>query len=164
MFIAIAIAVLLGAFLIYSLNYKQPIDAVHARDHYTFEGLKFSTQEFYALSETFVNDKEIPGVVLSRVEHKMGGLLSAKREYLRVTYKEYFFDICAAPFAKDFFVSWRQGELQTSQKRVNKTFYEEDTERMFKSAIKLCVDRAVEQMSAEKGIRMTREHEMPLLN
>jgi hypothetical protein len=49
--------------------------------------------------------KEAP-VRPQRVDWSEGGLLSAKREYLRATYGRYSFDICAAPFGKDFFFSW----------------------------------------------------------
>jgi hypothetical protein len=47
----------------------------------------------------------------SRITWKEGGLLSAKREYLRVRRKEFVFDVCAAPFGKGFFFSWWLGEI-----------------------------------------------------
>ena len=34
---------------------------------------------------------------VSRIDHREGGILSAKREYLRVRRKELIFDICARP-------------------------------------------------------------------
>lgn len=147
-------------------NFAKQIDHVSSAQHYTFEEMKFSTQEFYTLTETLVKEKEIPDVRTSRVEHAVHGVFSAKREYLRVKYKEYFFDICAAPFARDFFVSWRQGELKQIQtgKRQYKTFYEQDTELMFKESIKLCMKRAIEQMTKEQGIRMLPEKDLAFLN
>ena len=49
------------------------------------------------------------------VEWPEGGLLSAKRLYLRVIRKEHVFDICGAPFGNGFFFSWWLGESrQTS--------------------------------------------------
>ena len=39
-----------------------------------------------------------------------GGVLSAKREYLRVTRQKLAFDLCAAPFGTGFFFSWWVGE------------------------------------------------------
>src|SRR5205814_777575 len=32
--------------------------------------------------------------------------LSAKRDYLRISYGRYSFDLCAAPFGRDYFFSW----------------------------------------------------------
>lgn len=49
--------------------------------------------------------KESP-VRPTRIDWAEGGLLSAKREYLRATYSRYSFDIAAFPFGDDFFFSW----------------------------------------------------------
>ena len=153
------------AYLFYK-NFAKQIDSVSSAQHYTFEDMKFSTKDFYTLTEALVVSKEIPNVRTSRVEHAVHGLFSAKREYLRVTYKEYFFDICAAPFARDFFISWRQGELRQIQagKRQYKTFYEQDTELMFKESIKLCLRRAIEQITQENGTRLLPEKDLAFLN
>ena len=163
--ILIAVIVLALATSLYN-NFKKQISSVSPAKCQIFEDMKFSTQEFYTLTENLIKEREIPSVQFSRIQHKMGGILSAKREYLRVQYHEYFFDICAAPFAKDFFVSWRQGDLRQVSigKRDYKTFYEQDTELMFHEAIKLCLNRAIKQVMDEKGIRITSEGDVPLLN
>jgi hypothetical protein len=57
-----------------------------------------------AVEET-LRAKEAP-VRPQRIDWSEGGLLTAKREYLRATYGRYSFDICAAPFGKDYFFSW----------------------------------------------------------
>lgn len=109
------LVILIGAILIIWVLYKNSlnlISSVSSAHQYSFEDMKFSTQEFYALLEMHVKEREITSVYLSRVEHRVAGIFSGNRQYLRVQYKQYFFDICAAPFAKDFFVSWRQGELR----------------------------------------------------
>jgi hypothetical protein len=168
MFMVVILVVLIVGLLGYFyIGYaKKQINDVRPGQHFTFEGMKFSTQEFYALTESLVKDKAIPDVKLSRINHSTKGILSAKREYLRVVYHEYFFDICAAPFAKDFFVSWRQGDLRQvfGSKRREKTFYEQDTELMFKESIKLCVNRAIEQVTEAQGIRVTEESDLKVLN
>ena len=75
------------------------------------EGLQESSQQFYFLLEHAINERQIPNIDISRIDHREGGALSAKREYLRVRRKEYLFDVCAAPFGNGFFISWWLGEV-----------------------------------------------------
>lgn len=69
------------------------------------ENLQVSTTEFYASVEAAIQRREIPDASISRVEWKEGGILSARRVYLRVTRGEHVFDICGAPFGIGFFFS-----------------------------------------------------------
>jgi hypothetical protein len=62
--------------------------------------------EFYASVERGVEARRVPDAHTTRVEWREGGILSAKREYLRVGRKRLAFDICGAPFGTGFFVSW----------------------------------------------------------
>lgn len=73
--------------------------------HQLLEGLAASPMDFYAAVETAVERRQIPGAVRSRVDWHEGGVLSAKREYLRVKRGRHVFDICGAPFGAGFFVS-----------------------------------------------------------
>ncbi len=70
------------------------------------EGLQASPQEFYASVEEAVRSRQIPGAEISRVDWHEGGILTAKREYLRVMRGRAMFDICGAPFGNGFFFSW----------------------------------------------------------
>jgi len=70
-----------------------------------------STQEFYAGIEKELESRKVPGLEISRVEFAEGGMLSAKREYLRMTRERLVFDICAAPFGTSYFFSLRFAEL-----------------------------------------------------
>jgi hypothetical protein len=70
------------------------------------EGLTTSTLEFYAAVEKAIRDKEAPALKIERVLWSEHGLLTAKREYLRIGFGRLRFDVCAAPFGKDFFFSW----------------------------------------------------------
>ncbi len=76
------------------------------------EGIQFSVQEFYTNVETAIRSREWPGVEFLRVLHTEAGLLSHKREYLRVVRQRQVFDICAASFGKDYFFSLREAEIQ----------------------------------------------------
>lgn len=74
--------------------------------HQSVDGLSTSTLEYYASVEKALRDKEVPELRIERITVSEHGILSAKREYLRVRYARLCFDICGAPFGKDFFFSW----------------------------------------------------------
>jgi hypothetical protein len=74
--------------------------------HHSVEDFNTSTLEFYNSVEEALRAKEAPSVKTDRIDWHETGLLSAKREYLRVSFGRFSFDICAAPFGKDFFFSW----------------------------------------------------------
>ncbi|MDR3457114.1 MAG: hypothetical protein P4N60_06680 [Verrucomicrobiae bacterium] len=74
-------------------------------------GLSTSTKEFYAAIENELKERQIPGLNISHVELSEGGLLSGKREYLRMSRERLVFDICAAPFGKAYFFSCRFVEI-----------------------------------------------------
>jgi hypothetical protein len=70
-----------------------------------------STQDFYKEIEDELKERKVPGLEISRVDFAEGGVLSAKREYLRMTRERLVFDICAAPFGTSFFFSCRFAEI-----------------------------------------------------
>ena len=78
----------------------------------TVLSLQFSAQEFYAKLETKIRDREWPGVELLRIFYAEAGLLSHKREYLRVVRQRQVIDVCASGFGKDYFFSMREAEIQ----------------------------------------------------
>src|SRR3989344_80720 len=78
------------------------------------ENLQASPLEFYGLVECAIRNRNIPEASTSRVDWQEGGLLSAKREYLRVSRGKNIFDVCGAPFGNGFFVSWWLGEPRPS--------------------------------------------------
>ena len=75
-------------------------------------GIHFSAQDFYAKLEAEVRTRQWPGVEFLRVVHTEAGLLSHKREYLRVVRQRQVFDLCAATFGKDYFFSMREAEIK----------------------------------------------------
>jgi hypothetical protein len=79
--------------------------------HELVENFNTSPRDFYAAVERSLQERKVPGLDVSRVEFAEGGLLSAKREYLRLTRERLVFDICAAPFGTSFFFSCRFAEL-----------------------------------------------------
>lgn len=74
--------------------------------HHSFEDFNTSALEFYRAVEETLKQKEAPSMTASRIDWAESGFLSAKREYLRISHGRFSFDLCAAPFGKDFFFSW----------------------------------------------------------
>lgn len=75
------------------------------------DNFQFVTADFYRMIEKQLTDRKVPGLDISRVELGEGGLLSGKREYLRLRRERLVFDICAAPFGSSYFFSFRFVEL-----------------------------------------------------
>ena len=139
------------------------------------ENLQHSPQDFYSLVEQAIATRKIPECAVSRIKASEGGLFSATREYLRVSRKEFNFDICGAPFGNGFFVSWWLGEkpsgclaafaeiplLGLIFRRLIKpnTYYKIDTGLMFQEAVSKAVHDAVDQITTAKGIRALSELE-----
>lgn len=83
---------------------REPLVVSHW--HKLFTAYHTSSQDFYGLVEEAIRRREVPNARLSRVAWREGGVISAEREYLRVSRERLNFDICAAPFGTGFFFSW----------------------------------------------------------
>lgn len=168
--ISAIITILLLVFLIsYIVRSYQEFSLIHSRWHYHFDELRFSPQEFYSKVEEIIRKKEIPKVSFERRSYFEASVLSDKREYLTVSQGEHRFLICAAPYGTGFFVSWWLGETITFIKDMltripfigsyiakfsaSKTYFQMDTESMFKESIRACVNEAIDAITKAKGIR-----------
>jgi hypothetical protein len=74
-------------------------------------GFTLSTKEFYEAVEKELKERQVPGLDMASVDFAEGGVLSAKREYLRMTRERLVFDVCAAPFGTAYFFSCRFAEI-----------------------------------------------------
>jgi hypothetical protein len=79
-----------------------------------YENFRTSSLDFYLAVEDAIDQRELPDVKCSRVRWKESGVLSAKREYLRITHGKLHLDICAAPFGRGFFFSSRLAHLPST--------------------------------------------------
>ena len=79
-----------------------------------FDHFETPSLEFYEAIERDLVERELTGLELSRVEYAEGGLLSAKRTYLRMRRERLVFDVCAAPFGTTWFFSCRFAEIPVS--------------------------------------------------
>lgn len=136
------------------------------------EGLNVSPQQFFQEVEHAVRAKEVPDTVFSRIHWREGGLMSAKREYLRVKRKELVFDICGAPFGNGFFVSWWLGDLPSGFLGVllripfvsvltywwmrvfkTETYYKHDTAAMYQALVHAAVLSVIDHMTESTGLK-----------
>ena len=79
-------------------------------------GFTTSSKEFYAAVEQELVERQVPGLEIHHVDFAEGGVLSQKREYLRMTRERLVFDICASPFGSSYFFSCRFAEIPATVK------------------------------------------------
>lgn len=144
--------------------------------YHLIEVLAESSQQFYSSIEQAIDRRQIPDVTHSRVDFKEGGIFSAKREYLEVKGREHVFEICAAPYARGFFISWWLAENEPGflwqlilkipllgmyffKTFHTTTFYSMDTALMFQETIRSAVLEVVDDRTTKKGLRALSELE-----
>ena len=112
----LTLAVIIGCGLLYAiiLAMKTPSPFVIGHWSTLIENFQASPKEFYVSVEGAIASRQVPDINRSRVDWKEGGLLTAFREYLRISREKLVFDICAAPYGTGFFVSWWLAELRPS--------------------------------------------------
>lgn len=143
-----------------------PVSNVISHWSHFFTSFSLSSNEFYGELEKSLSNHEMPHSQIQRTTHKEGGLLSASREYLRIKHGDIVFDICAAPFGKDFFISWWLYETASTmrtmlsktkvgnflnERAAKRTFYQVDEEDMFRSCVHECILEIVAKMTEGKG-------------
>jgi hypothetical protein len=150
----------------------EEVEEILSHWYHQIDGMQGSSKAFYMAVEQAVERRKIPDIRVSRVDHREGGILSAKREYLRVRRKELIFDICSAPFGTGFFVSWWLGRMPESLwaqipvigwfwRHFLKpmTYYRMDTALMFQESIRLAVLEILDGATEAKGLRCMSELE-----
>jgi len=133
------------------------------------EGIKISSQKFYARIESAIGDRQLSEIRLGRRYYKEHAGISHKREYLAISYRKLLYLVCAAPFGTGYFISTWSGEKMSFLKELTfsiprfgprlvnlffrKTFFQLDTEAMFRETVKGCVREAEAEMITNKGKR-----------
>jgi hypothetical protein len=129
-------------------------------------GNQFSATEYYSNVTKALAAHGIKKVSVEKERFLESHLFSATREYLRLSKGEYIFFVCAAPFSNGMFVSWWLcikyenvlHKIPIIRKllgidRNNKTFYQMDTEAMYKSAIHEVISTTVKEMAETNATR-----------
>src|SRR5690348_8792461 len=92
-------------------KFFSPKAEVHKHWYSAIDNFQFLSSDFYRMIQEQLDLRKVPGLEVSRIEFSEGGLLSHKREYLRLKRERLVFDICAAPFGTSYFFSFRLVEL-----------------------------------------------------
>ncbi len=147
-----------------------PVAQVLSHWQHYFQGLNMSADAFYSQVEKTLQAQQMPDTKISRAKHKEGGMFSASREYLRIQHADLVFDICAAPFGKNFFVSWwlyeTEGTLNSlfkstkvgdylRDRAARRTFFEIDGENMFRECVHQALMKTLDAIMEEKGFKLT---------
>jgi len=167
MLFIIIIVIGLVVFFIFRSS-SRTVGAVQSNHCQYFDNFQFSAQEFFALVESMIKERQVPDAKMSRVSYHQKSIFSDKREYLRIERKNDIFDICAAPFGTGFFVSYWHGEpkhrardfamkipyLNTAVEGwQGTTYYQVDTANMFRLCVKDSIADAIDQVAKDKGTR-----------
>lgn len=135
-----------------------PVSEVISHWSHFFQSFTLSADEFYKTAAKIISAHQMPNTKITRVVHKEGGLLSASREYLRIKHEYLVFDVCAAPFGTDFFISWwlyqTEGKVTNmlrgttlgrllKNRESKQTFFQADEEAIFRSSVHECILEAI---------------------
>ncbi len=141
------------------------------------ENFQTSPQQFYAEVTKAINRRQMPNAKIDRISWKEGHLLSAKREYLRISCgKDFYFAVCGAPFGTGFFISWWLLEppagclaslfapfpvLSSIASALVKpwTYYRIDTAAMFRTVTHQAVLEVVDSITSSQNIKALPEAE-----
>lgn len=136
---------------------------------------EFSTKEFYEMLSKELQSQGINEITFKEKEFAEGGILSGSRLYLRVSWREYNYDCCFAPFGNGCFVSWwlfeQKGSIESFVSRIPiigqtlsdvwfpMTYYKADTGSMFSKYAHSSVLKVIDEITKESGVRALSEDE-----
>lgn len=70
------------------------------------ENFEVSPVWYYDTLRQAIESRKVPGLSMSDVEYKQGGIQTANRVYLRILRSHTAFDVCCAPYGTGVFFSW----------------------------------------------------------
>jgi len=136
--------------------------------HSQCDDLQLSSNDFYATIEKAIEEKGFPHVNCNRKKKSVDWYFSEKREYLAISFDKLEFLLCAAPFGRSYFFSWYltfdYGGIAMvewipligkglAKWAMRKTYFEIDTEIMFRESIKAIVNGAIAEVERASGVR-----------
>jgi len=161
--------------LIFYIVLKRTKKDVHSHWNNLIDNFKYSSKDFYNEIKKEMLSHGISGISTSYVQLSEGGAMSPKRLYVRVMWKDYQYDICAAPFGDGFFISWWLiyktpiGQIilyrvpfignWLVKKLYPITFYKIDTASMFQTYCHQSVLNVIDSITKDSGVRTLTENE-----
>tara|TARA_R110000850_G_scaffold277120_1_gene423036 strand:- start:17350 stop:17922 length:573 start_codon:yes stop_codon:yes gene_type:complete len=167
--------------IIFRIIFTSCIKNYHSNWNTLIDNFDFSTETFYKHFKKELLSHGISGITADSVSLFEGNIFSARRRYIRIIWKDYQYDICAAPFGDGFFISWwllynnSLGQLLVSKipfaggwlgrKLYPLTYYKIDTASMFMTFAQTSVLKVIDDITKEKGIRsLSGAQRKPILN
>lgn len=180
-FLGTYIVPLFVIFGIVRLLVSRGIQFYHSHWNHLVNNFNFSTEEFYIKFKKELLSHGVSGINAVDVTLREGNIFSSRRRYIRIKWKDYQYDICAAPFGDGFFVSWwllqRLSWLQIIislipfigawlvRKLFPVTYYRIDTASIFMTYAHSSVLKVIEDITKDKGTRaLTESERKPILN
>ena len=131
--------------------------------------------------EKELDKHRLPDLQISKVRLKEGHIFSSRRLYLRLKWGTLEYNVCAAPFASGFFISWWLiNHIPLFMVSINRipyvgsrivnlffpvTYYKIDTGSMYMTYVHSCVQKVIKDITEEKGIQGLSElQQQPILN
>lgn len=168
--------IVLGLFI--ALRKKKVTTTAHW--FHQFNDLQLSSQDFYTGLVASIKEAQVPDLVITSIDYHEAGILSSKREYLRIHRRDIVYDICACPLGRGYFISWWKANPDNPARDFivaipfiggglgrlffPMTYYQMDTEQMFNGFIHSHVLAAVDAIVEQKGLRgLTEEQRKPIL-
>jgi len=172
---------LLIVFVLIKWIFTRSIKEHHSNWNTLIDNFNFSTEEFYQRFKKELLSQGVSGINTSDVSLHEGNIFSSKRRYIRIKWKEYQYDICAAPFGNGFFISWwllyknSIGQILISKipfigiwlnrKLFPVTYHKIDTACMFMTYAQSSVLKVIDDITNDKGTReLTELEKKPILN
>jgi len=169
------ILIIVFAIVILSMILGKNKKVYHSHWNTLIENFDFSTKEFYQLLISELESKGIEGLKINEINLKESGMFSFSRIYLRVSWKDFEYDVCGAKFADGFFISWwlhyKDTETKTFISKVPfignwlikmlypVTYFKIDTASIFMSYIQSSVLKVVDDITKKNGLRSLSESE-----
>ena len=174
------IAILLFTILIISFL-KKGVPTLNANWNTLLDNFEYSTQDFYKLLTVELKSHGIKQIRIDEKHISIGNVISVKRLYLRVKWKNYTYDCCLAPYGNGTFVSWWMFTEKTGMELLLSkipfvgnylvkaffpvTYYSMDTASMFRTYAQASVLKVIDEITNDKGVRaLTEAERKPILN
>jgi len=166
--------ILLGILIVIAFL-KKSTPELKAHWNTLIDEFQFSTKEFYTLLEKELKSHGVEQIDIYEKSISEGNALSTKRLYLRVTWKNYTYDCCCAPFGNGTFISWWMfSERKDIEGLIAKipfiggflvnfffptTYYKIDSASMFRTYAQASVLKVIDEITKDKGVRSLSESE-----
>ncbi len=151
----------------------------HSHWNTLIPNFEYLSRDFYAQFKKELLSHGIEGITTSFVTLKESGVVSSRRLYLRILWKNYQYDLCCAPFGDGLFLSsWMMYKISMGQRIVRRipfiglwlerkfyriTYYKIDTASMFMTYCHSTMLKISDDITKDSGVRINDTDRKPIL-